>query len=240
MASWRSMTKIAEDGSGATSQRHGSVPKCHGSATLRVLQIKCWTNSALCTFSFSLFLDQMSKFYKESDNLTCLLSAYLRPLWVVAGFLLNVVAGFVLLLLLQVAEAYGCARERGEQTPGLSRVRQTVPHQKAGQNCQPVPSTYWCEVYRYLCVGTDIVVGFFSLLHLFCYVGWHSQGKKFTNCSHSILFLFGKKHFSLWSLCDFLLHVRGASSLAESSVTCMCFHKGVSVLVLHTDTIPSY
>jgi hypothetical protein len=67
----------------------------------------------------------------------------------------------LLLLLLQVAEAYGCARERGEQTPGLPWVRQTVPHQKAGQYCQHVPGIYWCEGYRYLCVGTDSVVGFF-------------------------------------------------------------------------------
>jgi hypothetical protein len=29
-----SMTKIAGSGSGSISQRHGSVPKCHGSATL--------------------------------------------------------------------------------------------------------------------------------------------------------------------------------------------------------------
>ena len=78
----------------------------------------------------------------------------------------------LLLLLLQVAEAYGCARERGEQTPGLPRVRQTVPHQKAGQNSQTVPAPIDVKgTGTGLCVGTDIVVGFFSLLHLFCYVG---------------------------------------------------------------------
>ncbi len=36
MASWRSRTKIAGSGAGAGSigQRHGSLPKCHGSTTL--------------------------------------------------------------------------------------------------------------------------------------------------------------------------------------------------------------
>ncbi len=163
MASWRSMTKIAEDGSGATSQRHGSAdPDPYQNVTdpQHCGSYKSNVEPTLhCVPFLSLyFLTKCPNFIK---NLTIWLACFLPtcgPSGLLQAFfwmLLQV----LLLLLLQVAEAYGCARERSEQTPGLPRVRQTVPHQKAGQYCQPVPGTYWCE--GYLCVGTDSAVGFF-------------------------------------------------------------------------------
>ncbi len=200
MASWRSMTKIAEEGSGATSQRHGSAdpdpyqnvtdPQHCGSYKSNVeLTLHC------VPFLSLYFLTKCPNFIK---NLTIGLAYFLPtcgPSGLLQAFFWMLLQAFiwmllqVLLLLLQVAEAYGCARERGEQTPGLPRVRQTVPHQKAGQYWQLVPVPVPKDVKgTYVSVLIMLLV-YFGVLTFSANANTNNNKRNTSLCDRDVIFL---------------------------------------------------